>query len=59
MTMKREFKVILEKDGEKFVMTCPAFPDVVVRARTSEQAMEKMKQFLTEKSKKSGEPEGN
>jgi predicted RNase H-like HicB family nuclease len=56
--MKREFKVILEKDGEDFVMTCPDFADVVVRAPTREQAMKKMKKILTEKSKESGETEG-
>jgi predicted RNase H-like HicB family nuclease len=57
--MKREFKVILEKDVEEFVMTCPAFPDVEVRAPTREQAMERMKKILTEKSKKSGGTERN
>ena len=56
-TMKKEFQVIIEKDGEEFVMRCPAFPDAVVRAPTREQAMEKMKKVLTEKSKESGETE--
>jgi predicted RNase H-like HicB family nuclease len=56
--MKREFKVILEKDGDEFVMTCPEFPDAVARAPTREQAMDKMKKILAEKSKASGETEG-
>ena len=56
--MKREFKVVLEKDGEEFVLTCPDFPDAVVRAPTREQAMDRMRKILAEKSKESGETEG-
>ena len=50
--------MVLEKDGEEFVLTCPDFPDAVVRAPTREQAMDRMRKILAEKSKESGETEG-
>ncbi len=55
--MKKEFEVIVEKEGAELVVTCPAVPDARARAPTVEKAIEKMKQILAERSKGSGETE--
>lgn len=51
--------MIVEKDGDDFVVTCPEFPGAVARAPVFVQAIDKMKKILRRNRRSLGKQKGN
>ena len=50
--MKREYVVVLDKEGEEYVAWCPDVVDAIARGKTSGVAISKLKEILRDRMKR-------